>query len=484
MAVRPWSALAVLALALAACTGDPARTTGSSAPASAATASSPGAGAGATATRRIWSWTTTPVGQPIVVGQAVIVYTSGAGALQVNALDPATGKVLWTDATTPSDVRPGIVVRPRKVTSRDGKEYVAYYRPEGAPFARLVVADPRTGKAVATAGPTFFTSPPLGCDDDRDVCVLAQPGRYGKARPYRLDIRRNTYKKVASGPRGYYEIGDNLWHPDGNVAETLAVFSGRGRVWEKPLRSLFPGGHTPNNGWIVDLYEKAGVYVVSLGGKSRADGDLKNWSATAGIDARTGKRLWLRPGTRWLCVVLEADRKDENPHPVMCRFTGRHRFKGTRDRSKVTGVVVEGLDIRTGRATWSHPMGAARVFWNGDGDGSSALGRGGPTSFLVLVKGRKPVVLDVATGARRAPAKGETFVCTTTSTVKLSMTWYLVDGTPVSEWNAGTVAQPCDAQGKAVKAEPPHAAAGAVGATAGDVAVYATAREVVALRRG
>ena len=176
---------------------------------------------------------------------------------------------------------------------------------------------------------------------------------------------------------------------------------------------------------------------------------------------------------------MPAHNPQGNAYPVRCRYKGTDAF---RQEPKVTDVVIEGFDVRTGRTTWSVPAGPAGILYGGDHP-SGALAKVGTTSVLIAVPGRPSMVVDVATGRIRPPAAGEVFACERNVRWTSPETWYAGDGVKVHDWDGGSLTFTCDGSGKATSGQPSWDAAAAVGSTAGKLAFIATADHVVALQR-
>jgi hypothetical protein len=446
--------------------------------------------AGASPATLVWRQELRAIGQPQVVDGVAVVDAVERGDLRVVALDAATGKRLWSDGTSAGDVVPGIPVAPSTVEGKNGHHYVAYYRrdPSRNLSARLVVADLRTGKPLVVTPPAFFTTSVGSCDDDVDVCVTRSDLEPYVEKAVRLDLaKRRFVPEPDDAPTGSRDIGYGLLQSETEGPTTLSVRDGTRLRWEHPLKQLFPGGQTPDGGWSIHLDEKAQVYVVSIASGPRMLGKRENVTTalvTAGLDAKTGKRLWLEPGTWWQChgdlMSYDADQK---PYPVRCRYTGTVQRPGS---PRLSDVKVEGFDVRTGRTTWSVDAGPLTALSGGEKT-VGTVGRASATAVLLALPGRPSQVVDLATGKSRAPAAGETFVCTRDTDYASPESWYREDGSAEHLWQGGTLGEPCDATGTPGRGLPSWGAAEAVGTSTGDgadaVALLATTTDIVGLKQ-
>ena len=89
-----------------------------------------------------------PVSQPVSSGGHVLLYAGGGGGLQLVALDPKTGKTVWTRPATPSAAASGVA--PQLV----GDDTAVVYLAKSGNLARVAALDSRSGKVLwgTTAG--------------------------------------------------------------------------------------------------------------------------------------------------------------------------------------------------------------------------------------------------------------------------------------------------------------------------------------------
>lgn len=206
------------------------------------------------------------VGEPVAVGDVAVVYSAAEGVVTLVALDAASGEQLWSQPVSPAYVVPGIEVEPEVVEDEDGTEYVAYYRPP-APLtsslnATVVVADPRTGDDVATAGGRVYTAPLRSCDDGPDVCFESDSTLDGQlTRRLRLsdgvvlDEPQGTGYQREIGPLGLSDVREG-------GREFLARMENGVELWRTPIDRAFGGpGYPTDGGWGWEHFAAEGLLI-------------------------------------------------------------------------------------------------------------------------------------------------------------------------------------------------------------------------------
>jgi hypothetical protein len=452
----------------------------------AACTSSPAPKPGPTPPRPVLAWThgeLEPIGQFWTFGRVVAGYATEGRELRLVALDPTSGRQLWRQPASLGAIVPGV---PAGVAEVDGR--IAYLRPDrkGRLFARLVVADPATGDDVAVSPPLLFRSPPGPCTDGVDVCATSQEDYAGRALPHRMRVGTGAYvpdpgSRVPGGSRVLAQVdpADVLIEVGTEGVETLGLVRDGALRWRTPLRDAFPAGYSTDNGWSWDLFREQGVYAgtVFTADKVGRDGtrttDLGATAASAGLSTVDGSVLWRDRGSWIRCsgsleAATDADRRDATVLPVRCRYRGTatSRPDGSESFSGLA-VTVEGFDPRTGRATWSVPVGAAPSLAGSE----TAPAIAGQTQFLILTD-RDPVVLDVASGATHQPRDGESFWCRSVVLFDYREA-YDPDGPNPFKRVGGELATPCDRHGRPAKQLPSAAATTTIGASAGRFTVVA-----------
>lgn len=436
---------------------------------------------------QLWSVSMRPIGQPFPVGEVVVGAVTEDRELFVVGIDPANGTVLWKQAASPGEVVPGVSTGPVRVGDN-----VAYFRPDptGNLYARLVVADPRTGTDLAASPPLLFGSLPLPCADNTDVCTLSRRNYQDGYRTHRLRVDTNQYVLEDTGlpPRARLIGEDGLVDFGQRDPEIIGLVRGGKLVWQTPLSQAFPAGFSTDNGWYWARYPEQKVYAGSVYGETEdAPGgawtrDLAQTSASAGLSEEDGTVLWRDQGSDLWCsgrVAVPADRDDPNSPliPVRCRVKGVATYReGTAPSYTGLDVIIEGFDVTTGKTTWSVPVQDAKDV-AGAGERPAVAG---PTQ-VVIQAGSGPLVVDVATGAHHAAPADAVFWCLKFGQFEYREPYYRRGEADTTRYG-GYLASACDATGSPAEGLPNSAATAAVGARVGPYAVVATADEFIGFR--
>ncbi len=428
----------------------------------------------------------TPIGQPVSAGENVVVYSTEGERLFLYGVSVADGTVRWRQEATPSAVPTGIAVTP---TVHEGR--VVYYRPDASArlAGRLVVAAPDTGADILVSGPARFRAPPRTCDGGVDICVVAEESG-GLSTTMRFSLAAGgQVANTAATPPGSRYVGTDLLDL-GIRPDVFAGFSDGSVRWESPIGQHFPLFFSSDYGWQFRLYESAGVHVGSVGRPPLLDDGTVvhvNLAAarTVGISATDGSSRWREDATSFACqgqVTVERRLPDADSEawPVRCRYRGtaRHdRASGTTAYTDLD-VVIEGFDVRSGRTTWSVPLGAAETFLAGRRDATEVSGE------EVLVQAAAgPVVVHLGDGTTRRPASEEVFWCGREPETFEYRETYVAQGRSTNTWRGGTLLNPCTADGGATISLPTQLAP-SHGATVGSRTVIATDKGLVAYERG
>jgi outer membrane protein assembly factor BamB len=415
-----------------------------------------------------------PVVPPQAVGSvAISIVTTDDRGLALVALEPATGRALWRQPTTPSFVTAGVAIHFARLPG----ERIAYLRPSnaGSAYARLVVGAAATGADLFSSPDGAFGSYPLLCGDDADVCVTASGPLGGKRIPHRLALATGRYAPELDGsPVGARHLGYGLLDAGDRPDETFVVVRNGAVAWATPTDVAFPRGFSTDHGWIFRVYRNPRAYVGSIFGPPlETDGDrrvidLAEGVAMAAIAVETGAVLWRDRGSRFFVPTA---RTEEEAPPVRLRARGRATFAtGAQLSVEDLDVAVEGFDVATGRTTWTAKLGHAASLIGGDVAPPAA----GPQN-IVVVRPEGPVLLDLATGAVAPPPAGATYWCRTLRRYEHKFGAHRVRP-------GGRLASICDAAGRPATALPDAAATIATGARVGDMVVIATADGFVGLR--
>jgi outer membrane protein assembly factor BamB len=433
----------------------------------------------------VWrNQTITPIGQPVAVGDTLVVYGTVGRELYLYGVSPADGSIRWRQAASPSHTLTGSPFSPGVVDKR-----VAYFRPDpkvvGA--VRLVVANPEDGNDLLVSDPAVFYSQPRECSDGKDVCLNAADGRGGMG-PVRFSVTAHgVVADPSPPPPGSRYLGENLLDLGERQPELLAGFHDGVVQWRMSLSRFFSPGHTSDIGWYFELFKADHLHVGSVGYPAdRSDPsvvvrDLAT-GETSAIDATSGVPVWRDEGTKLGCdanIDVERSVADGRwePWPVRCRYQGTARYDQQGAASyQGLDVTIEGFDVPTGRTTWSVPLGAAQAFMDVEKPPATV------SESEVLVQAAKgPLIVDLATGKSRRPAKGVAFWCRTEVLFDYHEPGAAV-GSTTSQRRGGRLLDTCAADGSHSASLPSYIGE-QVGAKAGGRTVVGTAQGLVAYER-
>jgi len=323
-----------------------------------------------------WHISGTPFGRPVLVDGTLIVGTiDRKDHLGISGMDPEDGHTLWHAAQSPGFTPPGVGLAPTAAHRRGGGDLVGYLEPGSNTrlLARVVAADPRSGKVSARTEAMYVTSAPQDCQDGIDLCFSGAPLDGDQVHEYRLRLADGRLVPANSGaPPGSRPLSTTHGLIGLGVRpDVLARTDGGRMLWMLPAEKVFGKGATSDNGANFGYDSATDAFIGSVGaprtGRRGQDFPFSENLAsnvTAAIDARTGRVKWVAKGTRYDCWesfygtgLVEEGRPLETP--VRCRGTGRVTYTG-QDKPAVlshANITVEGFDPRTGRTTWSVPLG-------------------------------------------------------------------------------------------------------------------------------
>jgi hypothetical protein len=324
------------------------------------------------------------VSAPVEAGGKVVVYTATNGRLSLTVVDPGTGRVVARRPSSSSYVTPGVTM---EVAARG--DLVYHYRPTGRPqLARLEVYDARRDRVVARSAPAYFWSLPTGCrrPDGGPVCVSA--GDSNPASVYRVSPRNGRLR--LSVPHAGRSLDAGLY----DASDRIAYVRADRTLWQRTAPALF-GGRTvsPAEGWD---WRRQGPYLIGSFGadeRPRTGAWIKRPGHTARIDPRTGRTLWVRPGTAYCELDSMEPAADGSRRWFRCATTGRAPASGhgSYDLSHWRTTITR-FDPKTGEALWTTPP--AR--WDTIYDGSTWVKLS--DSLVAGRRGGDLVTLDVTSG--------------------------------------------------------------------------------------
>lgn len=384
---------AVLILSLTACTSNkdhPAQPPTSAAPAQPAAA---------------WATKVHSMQLPLSTKTGFAFYAfTAAKTFEVVSLDAETGRVRWRSPASPSSIVGGIVM---SVNISPNKSRVIWLQPgrsKSGGEVTLAAADEASGSIAWTFGDGRLNldSFPYACDNERAICLLGRRTAGAATTEMSLDIQSGELlaDRKLTRAETLREVGDGLREDGPNL---IAVGADHKQLWSRNTYQAFGKVIVnPDYGW--NFEQKNGIWVGSLGylspehlvdldqGTKFSVNLARRW-ATAGLDAKTGRTIWTKPHAEVGCGSIEFD----IDHPVVCAYMGTKRVTGIGDhRADVTyeglDVTVQGIDIATGKATWSWHAGAIQGLY----DGKNVV-RLDDSHYAVPARG-KPTLLDLDHG--------------------------------------------------------------------------------------
>jgi outer membrane protein assembly factor BamB len=281
---------------------------------------------------------------PVAVGGRAVVYAAGRGRLSLLVVDPDTGAVVARRPSSSSYVTPGV---PMEVVARGGLVY--HYRPTNRPqLARLEVYDVRRDRVVGRSAPAYFWSLPTGCrrPDGGSVCVAA--GETNPASVYRVDPSTAEPRIVV--PDAGRSLGAGLY----DASDTISLVRADHRAWQRSAPAMLGGRPvTPSEGWD---WERQGSFLIgSFGAVERRTGGgrLDRPGHIARVDPRTGRTLWVRPGTAYCELDLMEAAVDGPRRWFRCATSGR--LGPPRHDRSARRTTITRFDPTTGEPLWSTP---------------------------------------------------------------------------------------------------------------------------------
>jgi hypothetical protein len=354
-----------------------------------------------------------PVTQPALAGGLFVLYASAPGGLELIAVDPATGRTVWSHPASPAGTTQGVA----PVVALTGPGIV-FLAPATGTLGRLTDVDVRTGAVVWQSEPRPFTTWPGACPDDPSaVCLSYQSNVVDSGAELRFDAatgRPLPFTRIAGD--GVRELGTGLLDPGDRFPDRLAAIRGGSIAWNRPADRIFGHSVSSDNGWNFDRYADIGLYVGWLGPDPDAVSGQKLVThlannETVGFRIADGSVVWRARGA-YACFTLPCPGVPEaggfaGPDPngsgasigvrLVQRGTTREGiFDESFAFSRDAGVTIQGFVPATGRALWGFDAGRDIDLLD-----FTAPPRTGLSTIVVPNPRGRLRELDVATGARR-----------------------------------------------------------------------------------
>jgi outer membrane protein assembly factor BamB len=347
------------------------------------------------------------VGGPVVAGGALLVINVTAGLdLQLSALAPRTGRVLWSTEISPSFTPPVVLVQP--VVSGDT---ALVLRPADGnasdPNMHIEGVDVLTGQVKWSEKQTpIVTDAPVTCDGGADFCVAAFAPKGTSTTLAYIDAATGQIATTVEGPArnlGMAPPGSaakgGLWSTYSAVPTFMQLSPSGDVSWQEPVAKIFGGKqYNPNFGW--EFAARPRIDVGSVGYPTSGDKLYLDQFKTVGISVANGEVKWSHPGFYMCGGALQFLDTD-----VICDLSGTVIEQKSLQLSGL-GLTLEGLDSATGKIVWSLPT-----------DGAQAVVEDAPEPFLddqhlvVHLSSRKWALLDTANGQTTRVGAGGIFWC-------------------------------------------------------------------------
>jgi len=406
---------------------------------------------------------------PELVGGTAVLYGTVGTQLFLIGLDPATGAERWRHPATAGALSPRQEV---KVVTLDDK--VSYLRPVPGNdrLSQIALIDPATGADVVVTEMQWWLGFPAVCfDDPATWCATAyylEPNATTlTSRRFRIDRGSGALTLIpeqAAAPSAPYTV---LWNDvvqiNGTPTDTIGIVRDGAVVWSRSVTELAGAGATLDDWRVTEDDGATPVVELSVLTGWSGDGgrfpslDLATNLVTIGINRNDGGVVWTKPGTwsgcrgkLWFSRTMSTP---GSPDPALrCRYTGRldsnppNRGYDLTEATDLT-VTLERVDLQTGEAIWSVPLGAER---------SLAVDAFGTTVSLLddhrLLTGGK--VVDLDDGSSRPPAGGETFWCPGRQSFDQPVEWMGTDGSIRRDRRVQGEVFQCDGTGSATSGTP------------------------------
>jgi outer membrane protein assembly factor BamB len=349
------------------------------------------------------------VNRPKLVGGRVVAHVVEGDGLALVAFDPRSGAEVWRRPSTASWITPGVAFT---VLADDQRLFHLVPGPNGS--ASVEALDAASGQVVWTSSPALlgFRDPLDFCEDDESTLCISSVDTPGQPVRWRIDPTTGEHiVRVAAGGRelgsGVYDLYDN---------GDIALVRDDEVVWQRSPSELFEGHDVnPDNGWLWRPADDGDVLVGWLGAPAEwpEEGQAGQTTLvpqyTAGIDAATGRTLWVAEGDpctpRLIRLVYD---EDEEVGPwVRCTSTGTVSLDAEGIVDADVDVVVEGFDPATGEARWTQRFEGVPSLWVD----TEPMVRLGPTTAAFARADGTLLALDMASGETTEPESDQVGWC-------------------------------------------------------------------------
>jgi hypothetical protein len=371
-----------------------------------------------------------PMTQPALAGGLLVMYARARDGLELIAVDPGTGRTVWSQPASPADTTQGV----GPVVGLNGSGIV-FLAPAAGTLGRLTDVDVRTGAVIWQSAPRPFTTWPGGCPDDPTaVCISFESDFVDSGAELRFDAATGRPLPSARlAGDGVREIGTGLLDPGDRFPDRLAATRGASIAWNRSADRIFGHSVSSDNGWNFGRYPDIGLYVGSLGANPDTIRDRKLVThlannETVGFRIADGRVAWRARGA-FACVTFPCPGIPEaggfaatdanlSGASIGIRLVERGTTsEGLLDDSftfsRDAGVTIQGFVPATGRALWGFDAGRDTDLLD-----FTPPPRTGLSTIVVPTARGSLRELDVATGARHPIAAATAAWCRRATTFR------------------------------------------------------------------
>jgi len=348
------------------------------------------------------------VGGPVLAGGKVLVLVvTSSRRLQMDAVDPATGRVDWSVEFGVSEMPPAVAFSPVAI---DGTA-LALVPADGNPSDPAVVlkgVDISSGKVVWHEKQVpIVTGAPTTCVGGRDFCVAAFAPNGRSTSLEVIDPANGRAVRSVAGPARSMEVAEtgqmpasDLWMTYSETPDLVQLSASGGTQWQRSVTGLFGGRqYSPNDGW--DFSVRHGADVGSVGYPPSGDRLPLAGFKTVAISESGGNVEWEHPGFYMCGGTLGFLSTD-----VVCNYSGTAVQSKKSVSFQGLGLTLEGLNSSSGKLTWSRRLKDAQSLVEDDQQPFVDN-----EHFVVQVPDGRSEILDTLSGALAPVARGEVFWC-------------------------------------------------------------------------
>jgi outer membrane protein assembly factor BamB len=342
------------------------------------------------------------VGGPVAASGQVLVLTQGPGrTVWLEALNAKTGRLQWKVAESFSDITAGVAAVPESA-----QRVVLALVPAGGAGAGAVTLeglDVATGRVLwRSPQPTLVVDAPSTCPKPLGAaafCLVVAGSAPGQTALLALAPRTGKPLAAIANIERALGMSAGLYETTASTATFAQVSTPGGVTWSKPASALFGAGYNPNYGWIFDRL--GALQVGSIGKASTGRSQDLSATETVGFDAQTGRLRWREPG-EFECGGVSLLRV-----PYLCLMKGKATQSGPTSikTSPGSSLTIAGFDPSNGHVTWRYPVSnLAEVL-------AGKVTIADDHSLLVKSPSKGTQVLNLRTGHATKPRSGPVYWC-------------------------------------------------------------------------